>query len=220
VEEIMRRLAVILSLLTLLLPVAAWADGIQLTNSSGMVIFNTVNGVTTMSTTGSELKSYGNVQAAKGHSLGTVNFSTGAFLGSSIWSSGSFSSTGSTFDVVGVGPWVKQLTGQSKNPVTLFSGGFTGPINWTLVSQNHTQYIFTLSGAISGTYYTGRMVTGTTSQTIYMYTDQEPYDHKGGIHLGKSQLATPEPGALGLLGTGLITLAGGLRRKIRAGLSS
>jgi PEP-CTERM motif len=220
VEEIMRRLAVILSLLTLLLPGAAWADGIQLTNSSGMVIFNTANGVTTMSTTGSELKSYGNVQAAKGHSLGTVNFSTGAFLGSSIWSSGSFSSTGSTFDVVGVGPWVKQLTGQSKNPVTLFSGGFTGPINWTLDSQNHTQYIFTLSGAISGMYYTGRTVTGTTSQTIYMYTDQEPFDHKGGIHLGQSSLATPEPGTFGLLGTGLIMLAGGLRRKIMAGLSS
>src|SRR5450755_3876903 len=161
----MRRLAVILGLFALL-SVAAWADPLQLTNQSGTVTFNTVGGVTTLVTTGSELKSYGNVQAAKGHSLGTVSFSTGAFQGSSIWNSGTFSSAGSTFNVVGVGPWVKHLTGQSKNPVTLFSGGFTGPINWTLDSQNHTQYIFTLSGAISGMYDNGGGQTGSTSRTI------------------------------------------------------
>lgn len=209
----MRRLAVILGLFALL-SVAAWADSLQLTNQSGTVTFNTVGGVTTLVTTGSELMSYGNIQAAKGHSLGKVSFSTGAFQGSSIWNSGTFSNVGSTFNVIGVGQWVKALTGQTKNPVSLFSGSFTSPIDWTLVSQNHTQYIFTLSGTISGMYYTGRMVTGSTSQTLYVYSDQEPVDHKGGIHLGGTQLAVPEPGTLSLLGTGLVAIAGTMRRKL------
>ncbi|MBZ5613117.1 MAG: PEP-CTERM sorting domain-containing protein [Acidobacteriia bacterium] len=40
-------------------------------------------------------------------------------------------------------------------------------------------------------------------------------DNKGGISLGsKSNLLVPEPGTLGLLGTGLLGLAGTIRRKL------
>ncbi len=206
----MRRFAVIMGLWALLLPMAAWASGINLTNQYGTVTFTSSGLVST----GSELMSFGAITASAGHDLGSVSFSTGAFSGTSIWNSGTFSSVGSSFDVTGIGPWAKALTGATKNPVTLFAGSFVGPITWTVVSHVHDNYIFTLSGTIWGELYNGRSVSGTTTQTIYAFTDQEPFDHKGGIRLGKSNLAVPEPGTLGLLGTGLIAMAGTLRRKL------
>jgi hypothetical protein len=210
VEGIMRRFAVLLSLCALLTPMAAWASGINITNTGGSVTFSD-SGIASY---GSELKSWNNITAGKGHSLGTVQFSTGAWTSGSLWAGGTLSAAGSSFDVTGVGQWAKKLTGQSKNPITLFAGSFVGPIDWTLDSHTKYEYIFTLSGNLSGTLYTGRTVTGTTSQTIYAFTDQEPYDHKGSLHMGSGHFNTPEPGTLGLLGVGLILLAGMMRRKI------
>lgn len=60
--------------------------------------------------------------------------------------------------------------------------------------------------------YTGRYVPGTSSQTIYIYK-QVIVDHKGNIHLGDTHFNTPEPGTLGLLGAGLLTMAGMIRRR-------
>ena len=199
----MKRIMIVLVLLALLLPIAAWADVIDLTNKSGTITFTEAGVVTT----GSELMSFNGIQAPKGHSLGKVSFSTGAFTGASLWTGGTFSSVGSSFDVTGVG-----MYGEPKGAI--FAGAFVGPISWTVVSHDHTKYIFQLSGAIAGEIWTGRSVTGTTTQIIYAYTNQYPTDHKGGIHLGNTQLTVPEPGTLGLLGTGLLGIAGTLRRKL------
>jgi hypothetical protein len=206
----MRRIAVLLSLCALLIPMAAWASGINITNTGGSVTFSD-SGIASY---GSELKSWNNITPGKGHSLGTVKFATGAWTSGSIWDGGTLSATGSSFDVTGVGQWAKQLTGQNKNSITLFAGGFVGPIDWTIDSHTGDKYIGTLSGNLSGTLYTGRTVTGTTSQTIYVFTDQEPYDHKGSLHVGSGHFNTPEPGTLGLLGMGLIFVGGMMRRKI------
>jgi len=204
----MRRVAVILGLwaLSLLLSTAAWADGINLTN-----VFGTVNitnaGIVTK---GSELKSYNGIVAPPGRSLGTVSFSTGAFLGASILSGGTFSSSGSSFIVTSAG-------GHYGQPPkgTIFSGSFVGPILWILVSHpGKFTYNFALSGTISGMLYTGRDVTGTTTQNITLYKNQWSQDHMGLIRLGNSRLSVPEPGTLGLLGTGLIAVAGSMRRKL------
>lgn len=207
----MRRVVVILGLFALLLPAAAWANGIDITNQNGTVTITALGGVVSQ---GSQLMSWGGIKAVSPGALGSVSFSTGALTNGDIWTGGSFAG-GGTFIVRGVGAWTKKLPGAPQGPVTLFSGSFVGPVTWTLVSQvGQWDYTFTLSGTIQGTYWDGRTVNGTTTQTIYAYKNQWLNDSKGSIRLGNSNLAIPEPGTLGLLGTGLIFVAGSLRRKL------
>jgi hypothetical protein len=197
----MRRV-VILALLALALPIVAFADGIDLTNQFGSISVTNAGIVSV----GSQLESFNGVVAPKGHSLGSVKFTTGALLTGSIATGGTFSSTGSTFVVIGKGNY-----GQPKG--VIFSGTFVGPITWTLVSQVGLKQTFTLSGQIQGTLYDGRTVTGTTTQTIYSVPGQLSQGI-GHIQVGTEQFAVPEPGTLGLLGTGLLGIAGMFRRKL------
>ncbi len=100
---------------------------------------------------------------------------------------------------------------------TIFDGLFSGPIKWTVVSHSGKyDYVFKLSGVVTGTIYTGRLITGTTSQTIVVYQNQWVQDHRGTIRTGSTnfRVGTPEPGTLGLFGTGLIVVAGAWRRKL------
>src|SRR5437899_1992589 len=150
----MRRVLV-LALLALALPMAAWADGIDLLNKFGTISIS-AGGITS---TGSQLKQFNGVVAAPGHSLGSVSFSTGALIGGSIQTGGTFSDVGSSFVVTGKGP-------QVPHKGTIFSGAFVGPVSWTLVSQSGQSLTYSLSGAIQGTLWNGRFVTGTTTQTI------------------------------------------------------
>ncbi|MGA9474530.1 MAG: PEP-CTERM sorting domain-containing protein [Terriglobales bacterium] len=196
----MRRV-VVLALLAMVLPMAAWADGITLTNKFGTISIQQ-SGITSK---GSQLTSFNGIQAPPGHSLGTVSYSTGALVSGSIAAGGVFSSAGSTFDVVGKGNF-----GEPKGPI--FTGGFTGNIDWTLVSHVGQTYVFTLSGDLTGQLYNGVMVTGNTTQTITTHPGQLNQG-VGHITLGNTQLTTPEPGTLGLLGTGLLGIAGMFRRK-------
>ena len=201
----MRRV-LFLALLALALPMAAWANGIDLVNVRGSISISNA-GITSV---GSQLKSFNGITAAPGHSLGTVSFSTGALLTGSIQAGGTFSDVGSSFVVIGKGP-------QVPHKGTIFSGAFTGPVSWTLTSKVGQSLTYTLSGNIAGTLYNGHFVTGTTTQTIVSTTGQlgRGIGHitGGNTHLG----GAPEPGTLGLLGTGLVAIGGMLRRKMIAG---
>jgi hypothetical protein len=199
----------------LALPIAAWADGITIINEFGSISITPGGiGSSAISSRESELIQYGSYASAKGQSLGTVNYSTGVLLSGSVATGGTFSSTGSSFDVIGKGKWASNLTGSACGAgCSLFSGSFTGPITWTMTGQQGAKVFYTLSGDISGTLWNGRMVNGTTTQEIYSSKGQLAAGI-GHINMGTTTLSTPEPGTLGLLGTGLVGIAGMFRRKL------
>lgn len=187
----MKRL-VIVTLLALALPILASANSITIVNVGG-----TISGSTSgLTLTNSTLVAYGGIV---GTNLGTVSFTTGALLTGSLQMGGTFAAGGS-FIVKGNG------TGGVPNG-TIFKGTFADPVNWVLITNTDGTHSYKLEGVLNGT---GQGAT--TQLTINVgkgFFTGKPVR----VASGDTNIVTPEPGTLGLLATGLVGVAGAVRRR-------
>jgi hypothetical protein len=192
----MRRV-LLLALLALALPMMAWADSsIDISNAGGTITGNSAG----LSLTGSTLFKFG---SAVGSNLGSVSFTTGMFMSGDAQMGGTLM-PGGTFTITGNG------TNGVPNGV-IFSGTFTSA-EWDLTTLSNGTHVYTLRGAIEDA--SGR-VGGTAQLTINV--GKGFFSGSAGLSSGDTNLSVPEPGTLGLLGTGLVGIAGVMRRKFRIG---
>jgi hypothetical protein len=198
---------VLLALLAMALPLASFASSsVDFTNSGGVLSGSSAG----MTLTGSELiavNGLGGLGLVTG-ALGGVSFSTGSLIsGGSLQMGGSFNG-GGNFTITGNGNLGIPDT-------TIFTGSFTGPVTWTLITLANGTHNYTLTGSITGTWYTGSTVDGATVQ-LTINTGKGYFNGSTNISSGDTNIVVPEPGTLGLLGTGLIGLAATLHRKFKA----
>ncbi len=200
----MKKLLMI-ALLALALPTAVFAGSTDYTNSGGTLAGS--NGGLTLS--GSVLVAVnGNGGLITGNDLGSVSFTTGALISGSLQTGGTFASGGS-FTITANG------TGGLPDG-TIFSGSFSGPVTWTMVTLANGTHNYTLTGSLTGTTASGASVNGVTVQ-LTVNTGKGYFNGTTRVSSGDTNVGSvPEPGSLTLMGTGLIALGGMIRRKLKA----
>jgi hypothetical protein len=199
----MRRV-LLLVLLALALPTMTWASSsIDFTNSGGTLSGSSSSGLSLSGSTLIAVNGLNGGGLITGN-LGTLSLSTGALTsGSLTMGNGTFAAGGSFI-----------ITGNGTNGVpngVIFNGTFSSPVSWTLVTLANGTHNYTLSGAIVGPSAVGATVQLTVN------TGEGFFNGSVGISSGDTSLSVPEPGTLGLLGTGLVGIGGLMRRRLRIG---
>jgi hypothetical protein len=204
---------VVMAVLALAMPLAAFAGTIKVFDDGG-----TLKGVDdALRLTGSELSEVhggglGLIQGA----LGRVTFTTGA-MESGSYASGATFASGGTFKITSNGT-------DGLPDGTLFKGSFSSTVSWAIIGGGQCSasgsVCYSLTGEVSGTWYGGSkpvQVSGATVQLVFN-TGTDGFMGSAPLQGGVTSFTSPvpEPGTLGLLGTGLLGLGGVLRRKFKA----
>jgi PEP-CTERM motif-containing protein len=197
----------ILLMILVALPLTAFAgSSVDFTNSGGTLTGSNSG----LALTGSTLIAVNGLGGGliTGNNLGTLSFSTGALSSGTLQTGGTFAA-GGTFNITGNG------TSGIPNGV-IFNGSFTGPVTWTLITLANGTHNYTLTGSLAGTWYNSMTINGVTVQ-LTINTGKGFFNGQTTISSGDTNFTVPEPGSLTLLGTGLIGIAGVVRRKLKLG---
>jgi len=200
----LKRVALLVALMVAL-PLTAFAGQIDFTNSGGLLTGSS-SGLSLSNSTLIAVNGLSGGGLVAGVDLGTFSFSTGALASGSLQSGGTFAGGGS---VLIVGNGINGVTAG-----TIFSGSFSGPVQWTLTTLANGTHNYILTGAISGTLGKSAPAFGATVQ-LTINTGKGWFNGKVKGSSGDTNISsvTPEPGTLLLFGTGLMSVAAVLRRR-------
>ncbi len=198
----------VIALLALALPLAAFAGTVDFSNSGGTLTGSNAG----LTLSNSEIIQATGLGTGLPGNLGTLSFQTGSFL-STVGGVTTFNGGGS-FNIVGNG-----MNGVPNGAI--FTGTFTSPVTLTLLGTGpNGANTYSIQGSISGTWFAGGTAVGVTNQTWFGTFASGKNGFTGSASLGSGETivstVVPEPGTLALLGTGLIGLAGIARKKLKS----
>jgi hypothetical protein len=224
----MKRFALVLGLFLFLLPVGALANTLQI-QFSGLDL--TYNGSNLCTTNDSCYDGGGDI--ATGDSLANMTFwlngvQVGSTLSTNIGAgvnlnvgalpmNGTATGTGGVFDL---------LTDTTSIPGWGLALNVT---NWTITDSTNGGILLTLNGSAASSIYAQDLpfglaldagqpvaITFSSSSLTSVANDGTDYSYFNAAGTGNvTGTAVPEPGTLTLMGTGLLSLAGALRRKLK-----